>query len=223
MRSFFSIFIFSAYLVACTPTVLVDKVPEILSFYTAPATEEWIPLVYNCADRMSDTVIAYTLSGADADISLGLIEAGDVKFPVYKIGEIELVIVSNMENSVLELTQMQVREIFEGKTHRWTQFDGNDAEIKLWVYGQEDDLQTVFNEIVLKGGTLSSLARQVANPKEMRGAIAGDSNAIGVLPRSYAGENFQIVHSIGYFSVLAVPMEKPQGNLLALLSCLQGE
>ena len=62
--------------------------------------------------------------------------------------------------------ETQLLDIYEGKISNWSQVGGNDDEIELWVYEQEDDLQVAFSEIMLKGKILSSMARQASNEKK---------------------------------------------------------
>ncbi|MBT3190005.1 MAG: hypothetical protein HN736_14820 [Anaerolineae bacterium] len=223
MRRFLPVIFF--FLTACTPTnsVDVDATSQLLTLYAAPATEEWIPFVYNCADRTQGGLVQRTPKIADADISLRLIVPQDAEMLAYQIGEIELVIVSNAVNPVSELTETQIAEIFEGKIRNWAEVGGEDAEIQIWVYGQENDLQVAFNETLLKGGISSSLARQAQSPREMREAIGDDSNAIGIISHVQVDENLHILHSLGDFPVLAISTKEPEGIIFSLLSCLQGE
>jgi len=212
------------FLTACAPTtpVDVDATPQIITLYVAPAVEEWIPFVYNCAARTPEILVSRTPNIAEADISLRLRARKDGEMLAYQIGEIELLIVSNAANPISELTRPQVAAIFEGKIRSWAQVGGYDGEIQIWVYGQDDDLQVMFNKTVLDSSRLSSLARQATSQPEMREVISKDSKAIGIISATPLDEKLHNLYAVGQIPMLAIPMEEPQGDIFSLLSCLQG-
>jgi len=211
------------FLTACAPSpapVDVDATPQLFSVYIAPSAETWIPLIYSCADRAQIGLVLRTPDIASADISLRI---GATSKTAYQIGEVDLVVVSNAANPVAELSREQIEAIYAGRIRNWAEVGGEDAEINLWVYGQDDDLQRAFNETVLEKSILSSTARQAQIQAMMREEIAKDAYSLGIITQAQADENLRILHSLGSFPVLAVPQEEPQGNIFSFLSCLQGE
>ena len=213
------------FLTACTPqpSLDVEATPQHLTLYIAPATEKWIPLVYDCADRTQIGLVSRTQDIDAADISLRLIAPKDAQMPIYQIGEVELLVAGNAANLISALTRDQIVAIFEGKIRNWAEIGGDNAEFQLWVYAQNDDLQVIFNETLLGGNLSSSLARQAQNQDEMRREIAKDTHALGIISRVQAEENLRVLYSLGHFPVLAILKEAPQGNLFSLLACLQEE
>lgn len=221
MRQFLLIFLL--IVTACTPTPLVNAPPQIFTIYATPATQEWLSPVYDCAAETPGMLLLRTLDIASADISLRLIPPPNSGTILYQIGEIELVVGKNVENPVNFLSKSQLADIFEGKIRVWSEVGGNDAQIELWVYEQENDIQVAFKETMLEGRTLSSLARQASNEKMVRQAISGEVNALGILSRSEISDNIRVLHSVGYYPVLMVVKTEPQGFLPSLVACLQGD
>lgn len=221
MRHFLLIALF--FIMACTPTPIEDPPPQKLTIYATPATQEWLSPVYDCAAETPGILLSRTFDIASADISLRLIPPPNSGTILYQIGEIELVVSINSENPVTSLSESQVIDIFAGKIKNWSQVGGNDAQIELWVYEQENDLQVAFKETMLEGRTLSSLARQASNEKMVRQAISGEVNALGILSRSEISDNIRVLHSVGYYPVLMVVKTEPQGFLPSLVACLQGD
>ena len=211
------------FLTACTPTpapVDVDATPQLIAIYIAPSTETWIPLIYTCANHAQIELVSRTPDIASADISL---QIGETDKLAYQIGEVTLVVAGNTANPVEKLSQIETAEIYTGRIRNWAALGGEDAEINLWVYGQDDDLQHAFNEIILESNILSSTARQAQIQAVMREEIAKDTYALGIITQAQADENLRVLYSLGSFPVLAIPREEPQGKIFSLLSCLQGK
>ena len=211
------------FLTACTPTpapVDVEATPQLISVYISPSAETWIPLIYTCADRTQIELVSRTPDIASADISL---QIGETDKLAYQIGKVELVVAGNTTNPVEKLSQIEITKIYTGRIRNWAALGGEDAEINLWVYGQDDDIQGAFNEKMLETVILSSMAQQAQNPEVMRREIAQDADAIGIITQSQADAHLRILYSLGKFPVLAIPREEPQGNIFSLLSCLQRE
>ena len=224
MRFFLLTFFF--FLASCTPKNIftaVDTPKQIIRIHLTSSTEAWMPQIYDCADRSQIGLVARTPNIAEADISIRLDEQEKTNIPAYKIGETELVVVGNASNSLEALSKEEVEAIFAGKIRNWAEIGGEDAEIQLWGYGQENELQAAFNEILFETGKISTLARQAQNPGEMREEIAKDANAVGIISGDYLGNNIQILYSIKKLPVLAIPQQEAQGAILSLLSCLQEE
>ena len=80
-----------------------------------------------------------------------------------------------------------------------------------------------FSETMLRGRSLSSLARQASNENLTRQAVSESVNALGILSRSQRSDNTRVLHTIGKYPVLMVAKTNPQGPLLSLVACLQGK
>ncbi len=216
------IFLLLLLFTACAPQkTVVDEMLGTLSFHSTSAAEAWGPLVYTCAEHSPFGLVARSQDGISADISLRLIAPTDSALITYQIGEIEIAVAGHAANSVSALTQAQVLAIFDGRISNWAQVGGEDAEIRLWVYDEENDLQQVFSETQLDGGKLSSLARQAQNMEEMRREIAKDVNALGIISYAEGDEDFRILYDAGKFPVFVVIQEEMEKELFSLLKCLQ--
>ncbi len=216
------IFLLLLFLIACAPQKnTVDEMPELLSLYLTSAADAWIPLVYACAERSPFGLFARNHDITSADISLRIIAPQDSTLVAYQIGEVEIAVVGNAANPIPALTEAQVIAIFNGRISNWAQVGGEDVEIVLWVYGQDDDLQQIFNETLLGGGKLSSLARQAQNMEGMRSEIAKDANALGIIAPSEGDENLRILYAVGKFPVFAILPAEMEEGLFSLLKCLQ--
>jgi len=221
MRYFLLIVLF--FITACTPASLVNVPSQILTIYATSATEGWLAPVYDCAAEMPGMYLSRILDSASADISLRRAAQNNSEEFVYQIGEVELVVEINVANPVIALSESQMVDIYEGKIRYWSQVGGSDAEIELWIYEQEDDLMVALSEIMLRGRSLSSLARQASNENLTRQAVSESVNALGILSRSQRSDNTRVLHTIGKYPVLMVAKTNPQGPLLALVACLQGK
>ena len=220
MRYF--LLLFSILLTACSPkTPSVDALPQLIFVYVAPAIEDQIPQIYDCAARTPSGLVLRTPNITEADIAIRLITPKNVETLVYQIGEIELIIVSNAKNPIPALNREQVLAIYEGKIRDWAEIGEEDSQIQFWVYGQDDEIQLLFNEKLLGGRKLSTLARQAQSQAEMRREIAKDENALGIISRAQADENLHILYSIEILPVFAISKENPTGDIFSVLSCLQ--
>ena len=221
MRQLLLIFFLS--LTACTARPLVKEPLQVFSIYATPALEGWLPLVYNCAAETPGMLLSRILDITSADISLRLAAPMNSDAFVYQIGEVEFVVGNNLTNPVRELSESQLTDIFEGKIRNWSQVGGNDAEIVLWAYGLEDDLQKAFNETLLDGRTLSSFARQATSETMIQQAISIDVRTLGFLSNPQGSKNIQILHSVGKYPVLMIINMNSQNLLRSLMLCIQGD
>lgn len=220
MRRYFVLFLI--ILISCTPKS-VDALPQIVSVYVTPATVKWLPFVYKCGARSPGTLVSRSFDIAYADISLRVGNVLGSDMLSYQIGETEVVAVVNASNPVTALTQRQLAELFSGQINNWADVGGDDADVQLWVYHIEDDLQVAFSGAVLGDRTLSSLARQAASPDVMREAIAEDTNALGILSRDDANASVRIIEMENKIAlpVLAIVSSEPSALVEGILICLQ--
>ena len=82
--------------------------------------------------------------------------------------------------------------------------------------------QNIFENTVLGGSPVTSLARLANNPDEMSQAISKDVNAIGLLTRHWkTGDTSEVFTAASNLPVLAITQSQPQGVLAQILACLQ--
>jgi hypothetical protein len=203
---------------------------ETVEVYAASAAQPWLRELFACANEQS---VMVNVTADEPDITLRVAKSGngneggmgngnggkggsgdDSVFPAYQIGEEEIVIVVHRESPIQTLTLEEARALFAGS--------GNESA-QVWVYASGEDLQGVFDHAVMKGRGVTSFAKIAVNPQEMSEVLNSESNAVGILPQRWVAGNIRAVYSLGMFPVLAVTREEPQGNVQALLACLQRE
>ena len=57
--------------------------------------------------------------------------------------------------------------------------------MQVWVYSSEEDVQEVFDQIVMAGLSITSSPRVAATPQQMSDTLVNESNAVGILPRHW--------------------------------------
>ncbi len=223
---YFLISTFLLLLTGCSSsTPVADMDRRILQVYASAAAEPWLEDVYNCAERSPELLVSRTFDIASANLILRVGAFPGLEGVPYQITETEIVILLNADNPLLELGVDDVRAIFTGKIRNWAEVGGEDAEIQVWGYPAEDDLQQAFNETVLGGGSLLSLAKQAQSPRAMRDAILADRSAIGISLRDhYSAEDgvfsFEMEEKIT-LPVLIFSLDVDSPDAKKIVACLQ--
>jgi hypothetical protein len=145
------------------------------------------------------------------EISLRVGEPDVLVFPAYQIDEEEILIVTHRDSPVQNLSLEEVQELFA---------KGNPSA-QVWVYSSDADLQGVFDQLVMKGRSVTSFASVAVSPQIMSDVLNSESNAVGFLPRHWKMGNVREVFSAGRVPVLAITRSEPQGAVIELISCLQ--
>jgi hypothetical protein len=131
--------------------------------------------------------------------------------PAYQVDEEEILIVTHRESPIQNLSFEEVQELFAK----------GDSSAQVWVYSSGEDLQMAFDQLVMKGRSVTSSARVAVSAQNMSDLLNSESNAVGILPRHWKTGNIREVFSAGKLPVLALTKEEPQGKVKELLSCLQ--
>ena len=207
MKKLFIFFLLSSFISSCTPVTQTPQA-EIVSVYATSAAQPWLTELYTCADNSS---VVLNLTADDPDIILRVGEPEIIISPVYQIDEEEILIVTNRESPIQNLTLAQAQELFA---------QGNDSA-QVWVYASDADVQIVFDELVMKGGNVTSFAGLATSPQQMSDLINAEKDAVGILPKHWMTGNVREVFSAGTVPVLAITKEEPQGVVKDLISCLQ--
>ena len=201
------ILLFAFVLSACgTPTPTAE--PKIVNVFSTPAAQSWLTKLYACA---ADSSVVLNVNAEAPEIYLRVGEPEMFVSPVYQIGEEEILVVTQHESPVQNLTLAEAQELFA---------QGN-SSMPVWVYASDADVQMVFDQLVMKGRSVSSSAKVAVSPQNMSGMLKSDSAAIGILPRRWLTGDVREVFSAGRVPVLAVTKTEPQGAVIELISCLQ--
>ncbi len=204
-----SIIFLSLLISSCSTSTPPPTLP-VVSVYSTAATQPWLSKLYDCAGtsvvvRVSDTESAY-------DIRLQLGEPSVPSSFVYQIDSEEILIVTQRQSPVQNLTLDQAQALFMGQ---------GDLSVQVWVYASDADVQRVFDQLVMKGGSVSSSAKIAVNPQAMSDTLVNQPNTVGILPKHWKVGDSRIVFSAGTVPVLAMTQSEPQGVVKELLACLQ--
>ena len=207
MKKLFILFLLSSFISSCTPVTQTPQA-EIVSVYATSAAQPWLRELYTCADNSPVTL---NLTADEPDITLRVGEPEIIISPVYQIDEEEILIVTNRESPIQNLTLSEVQELFA---------QGNDSA-QIWVYASDADVQIVFDQLVMKGRSVTSFAGLATRPQQMSDLINAEKDAVGILPKHWMTGNVREVFSAGTVPVLAITKEEPQGVVKELIACLQ--
>lgn len=196
-------------LAACVSSTPLPT-PQVIAVYATPAAQPWLADVYACAPP---AVVIRLSDPASAEIVLRLGEPSALTTPAYQIGSEEILVVTGPESPIRSLTLDEARSLFAGQ---------GDPVVQVWVYTSGEDIQQIFDAVVMRGTPVASAARLAAGPAEMAEAVRADVNAIGLLPgRSVAGGGVREVLVAAEVPVLVVTRSGPEAALRELIACLQ--
>ena len=99
----------------------------------------------------------------------------------YPIAKYFVCVTTNPANPISNLTAAQVAQIFTGKVRNWSQVSGATATGTIDVYSRTSvaGVLTTFQNTLLGGSKVSSVANQEASEGLMQNAVEHDPNAIG--------------------------------------------
>ena len=213
MRKIFlsSLTLFSLLISSCSTGTPQPTTPEVVSVYSSSATEPWLSGLYDCAAAQNNTVLSRVNDPSIADIALRLGEPEVLSVPAFQIDTEEILIVTHRQSPVQNLTLDEARTLF-------TQ---GDPSVQVWVYASDEDVQQVFDQLVVEGRNVVSSARVVVSPQQMSDVLNSESNAVGILPRHWVAGDVREVYSVAKAPVLALTRSEPQGVVNQLIGCLQ--
>lgn len=234
-RGLFLIALLSAALAGgCRPALEPSPLPTpaALEVQITPALQAMGDRFRNCALELPNTGLVLLKTPADS-IDLERTEialrwgAGSAAFEYAAvIGEESLVIVTHPENPLQEISLDDLRAMYTGGLREWPEPAGS-GEIEPWAYPAGDDVQEVFEKVVL-GEPLAAGATWLApDPGAMREAVSGSRAAVGFLPQSWLDESVKPLAVTGIAAerlrqpLLALSKLEPTGPEKAWLICLQ--
>lgn len=207
MKKLFISFLLSSFVASCAPATQIPQT-EIVTAYATSAAQPWLTELYACANDLS---VALNLTADEPDIYLRVGEPENIFSPVYQIDEEEILIVTNRESLVQNLTLAQAQELFA---------QGSESA-QVWVYASDADVQIVFDQLVMKGRSVTSFARLAVSPQQMSDLLNAEKDAVGILPRHWKAGAVRDIFSAGIVPVLAITKEEPREAVGDLISCLQ--
>jgi len=203
-------FLFSSFLLFSCSATPTPAMPQVVSVYSTSAAEPWLPPLYDCAG--TSTIISRVDDSSSADIALRVGEPKVLNSSAYRIDSEDILIVTHRQSPVQNLTLEGVRALFAGQ---------GDPSVQVWVYASEEDVQEVFDRIVMAGLSVTSAARVALTPQQMSDTLVNESNAVGILPRHWKAGDDREVFAVATVPVLALTNSEPQGVIKELIACLQ--
>jgi hypothetical protein len=203
------LFLFLFILSACIPST-PPATPEITPVYSTAAAQPWLSELYNCAGTAS--VIERVDDPTNAAIGLRIGEPETLSSPAYQIDTEEILVVTQRQSPVQNLSLEQARALFAGQ---------GDPSLQVWVYSSGEDIQEIFDQLVMQGRSITPLARLAVDPQQMSDTLVNEPNTMGILPRHWKAGDSREILSVGTVPVLAITPDEPQGVVKQLIACLQ--
>jgi hypothetical protein len=147
-----------------------------------------------------------------ADIVVRVGEPEFLNSPAYQIDREEILIVTHRQSPVQNLTLEDAQKLFAGQ---------GDPPVQVWVYASGEDVQEVFDQVVMEGKNVSPSARIAVNPQQMSDTLVNEANAVGILPRHWKAGDSREIFTVATVPVLAITNSEPQGVIQDLIACLQ--
>ena len=205
-----ALFLLSSFLLfSCIPTA-PSATPQLVTVYSTSAAQPWLPPLYECAG--TSAILSRVDDSALADIVLRVDEPEFLASPAYQIDTEEILVVTHRQSPIQNLTLEEARALFTGQ---------GDPSVQVWVYAPEEDVQEVFDRVIMGGSRVIPSARIAVTPQQMSDTLVGESNAIGILPRHWMAGDAREVLSVATVPVLAITDPEPQGVISELIACLQ--
>lgn len=184
--------------------------PKLVTVYSTSAAQPWLPPLYACAESLA--VISRVDDPSTADIALQVGEPPFLEFPAYQIDTEEILVVTHRQSPVQNLTLEETRTLFTGQ---------GDPSVEVWVYASEEDVQQVFDQVVMAGRIVMPSARIAVNPQQMSDTLVNERNTVGILPRHWRVGDAREVFMVATVPVLVITHAEPQGVIKELIACMQ--
>jgi hypothetical protein len=197
-------------LTTCAPA-RTTAIPPVIDVYATTAVQPWLPDLYACAKQRS-AVIRLVDSPAQAQVRLRIGQPQDLDSTSYRIDSEDILIVTSRESPAQNLSPDEARALFS---------DAAGGAVDVWVFAPAEDVQQVFEQEVMRGAPVTSLADLAASPQQMSDVLNTSKNAVGILPRHWKAGTVRDIFTISDVPVLAITDQQPAGVIRDVLACLQ--
>ena len=209
-RAVLSLFVLvSFWISSCAPSAPVAT-PQVASVYSTSAAEPWLSSLYSCAG--TSLVLSRVDDASTADIVLRVGEPALLSSFAYQIDSEDILIVTQRQSPVQNLTLAEARALFSGL---------GDPSVQVWAYAEGEDVQGVFDKFVMDGRAVASSARLAVNPQQMSDTLVNEPNTVGILPRHWKAGDSREVFSVATVPVLVITPVEYQGPIKEMIACLQ--
>lgn len=199
----------SLWISSCS-TSTPPATPPVISVYSTAAAQPWLSDLYTCAG--TSTVLNRVDDPSAAVIALRVGEPKNLSTPAYQIDTEDILIVTQRQSPIQNLTLEDARALFAGQ---------GDPSVQVWVYASDADVQEVFDQFVMEGRMVSPSAMLAATPQQMSDTLNNQPNTVGILPKHWKMGDSRFVFTIPNIPVLALAKTEPQGTIKDLIACLQ--
>jgi phosphate transport system substrate-binding protein len=158
---------------------------------------------------------------ASAELTMRLGEPLPLLTPAYQVGSDDLLIVNHPQVGVGALTLEQVQGLFSGRITNWKDVGGNDIPVQAWTFAAGEDIQQLFDRLVMQGQPVTTQARLAASAQGMSDSVGSVLGSLGYLPRRWKAGNTREALKVAAVPVLLVARADPQGPVRQLIACLQ--
>ena len=184
--------------------------PQIIPVYSTAAAQPWLSELYDCAGTAS--VISRVDDPSEAAIRIRVGEPEALSLPAYQIDTEEILVVTQRQSPIQNLSTEDARALFAGQ---------GDPSVQVWVYASGEDIQEAFDRLVMQGQNITPAARLAVDPQQMSDTLVNEPNTVGILPRHWKAGDAREVLSVGSVPVLVITPDEPQGVVKQLIGCLQ--
>ena len=158
--------------------------------------------------------VKITVSGGDSEVGIQRVKQGSVSIGTvsrnltaeeaegltqYKIGENGIAIIVNPENSINDITEKQLSDIYDGKITNWNQVGGVDHSITVISRETGSGTRIAFEDEVLKGNKLTDESNVQTATNSVLQAVAVDPFAIGYVSDSAVKEGVKVISINGVY------------------------
>lgn len=207
------IFLLSSLLIAsCSTSMPPSPTPQVVSVYSSSAAQPWLSELYDCAVEQNSVVLSRVDDPNAAEIGLRIGEPEFLSSFAYQIDDEELLIVTQRQSPIQNLTLDEARALFMGL---------GSPSVQVWVYASGEDVQQVFDQFVMEGRNVSPSANVAATPQQMSDTLVNERNTVGILPRHWKVGDAREVFLVATVPVLALTGSEPRGVVKELIACLQ--
>jgi len=211
------IFLLCLVLASCSPAV-PQVTPRLLSIYVSSAAYPRVSELYKCAPP---SIVIGLADPATAKLSMRLGEPAPLASPAYQVGTEDILVVTHSQVGVGPLALDDVQRIFSGIITNWKDVGGNDLPVQVWTYAAGEDIQQIFDRMVMSGQPVTSMARLAVSSQAMSDEVGNTPGSIGYLARRWKAGNTREVLNFATVPVLVVARTEPDTESKALIDCLQ--
>ena len=212
------LFLLGAILVVSCAPATAAATPQRLDVYVTSSAYPRVGELYDCAP--SSLVIAQS-DPASAELTLRLGEPVALTMPAFQVGTEDVLIVNHPQAGVGALTPEQVQQLFSGQVANWKDVGGNELPVQVWTFAAGEDIQQIFDRLVMKGRPVTSFARLAVSAQAMSDGVGNTPGSIGYLPRRWKAGNTREALNAATVPVLVITRSQPQGLEKELIGCLQ--